>query len=58
LTNGSLSDFRPRDDGRYWFEDKTSRVEALKRHASKIAEETTDLSALKITERPCVRPKT
>lgn len=27
LTNGSLSDFRPRDDGYSWFEDKTSKMQ-------------------------------
>lgn len=26
MVNGSLSDFRPRDDGSYWFEDKTSKI--------------------------------
>lgn len=39
LANGSLSDFRPRDDGRFWFEDKTSRVEALRRRLLGIAED-------------------
>lgn len=35
MANGSLSDFRPRDDGSYWFEDKTSRIAA---YEAKLAE--------------------
>lgn len=29
LTDGSLSEFKPRDDGRYWFEDHSTRINAL-----------------------------
>lgn len=36
LQNGSLSDFRPRDDGVYWFEDKESRMKNLERELSGI----------------------
>jgi len=37
MNNGSLSDFRQRDDGIYWFEDKESKVRKLEHEISQIS---------------------
>lgn len=37
LVNGSLSDYKARDDGKYWFEDKQSRIKKLETMLSQIS---------------------
>lgn len=41
MVNNSLSDYRPKDDGRYWFEDRVSRIKGLERELGKITYENT-----------------